>query len=234
MRQAEELSITTQPCAPILRRPFLRNVAARRHQADVGVGEVIMSSALHFSILSPNDTSGPIERDDASATTSIDGKAALGQNIEHFAPDIARAPTTATLKSAISGFLELLDSPASPLTARPSTPPPGEEPEPRGKTRASRRLVWRRVGSSSAVSTLPFSWFAPARTGFCAASRWNHVARRKSIGAAERGPLRARRPGVRASVPFAVHHRAGMRSARVGAPAGDARAAPAAAETRSL
>ena len=38
---------------------------------------------------SPNETSRPIERDEASATTSSAGKFALGQGRQHLAPDIA-------------------------------------------------------------------------------------------------------------------------------------------------
>ncbi len=45
MRQAEELSITMQPCCPDPRRPVLRNRAARRHQAEIGVAEIVIPLA---------------------------------------------------------------------------------------------------------------------------------------------------------------------------------------------
>ena len=52
MRHCDELSITIAPGAAILGDHSL-DTDARRHQADVGVGEVVISSALTFSVGSP-------------------------------------------------------------------------------------------------------------------------------------------------------------------------------------
>ena len=72
-----------------LRRPFLGDVAAGRHQADVGVGEVVVLERLDLQRRSPKETSVPRLRREASATTSSAGKAALGQDVQHFAAHIA-------------------------------------------------------------------------------------------------------------------------------------------------
>ena len=56
-----------------------------------------MSSALHFSVLSPNETSVPIERVEASATTSYTGKRRSARISSISRPTLPVAPTTATL-----------------------------------------------------------------------------------------------------------------------------------------
>ena len=72
-----------------LRRPFLRHRAARRHQADVDVGEIV--------VLERFDLQGAVAIGDFDAHAAARGqrhdlvgrKFALGQNVEHLAPDIA-------------------------------------------------------------------------------------------------------------------------------------------------
>ena len=72
-----------------LRRPFLRDRAACRHQADVGAGEIVIFE--RFADERPvaeghvrADRARRGERDDF-----IGGKPPLGEDIEHFTPDIA-------------------------------------------------------------------------------------------------------------------------------------------------
>ena len=48
-RQADELSITIAPCARDLRRPFLRDFAAGRHEAEIDVGEIVGVEGLASS-----------------------------------------------------------------------------------------------------------------------------------------------------------------------------------------
>ena len=80
--------MTTQPWRADLRRPFLRDRAARRHQADVGAGEIVIFERFADKRLVAEgnlraDRARRGERDDF-----IGGKPALGEDIEHFAPDI--------------------------------------------------------------------------------------------------------------------------------------------------
>ena len=49
----------------------------------------VSSACTSRTSSSPNDTCLPIERDEASATTSSAGKLALGEGGQHLAPDIA-------------------------------------------------------------------------------------------------------------------------------------------------
>ena len=72
-----------------LRRPFLRDGGARRHQADVGVAEIEIVERFHFQgRVAVGDF-----RADAAARGERDhlvgGERPLGQNVHHFAPDIA-------------------------------------------------------------------------------------------------------------------------------------------------
>ena len=72
-----------------LRRPFLRHRAARRHQADVDVGEIVMLERFDFQ--------GPVAVGDFNTHAAarrqrhdlVGGEFALVQNVEHFPPDIA-------------------------------------------------------------------------------------------------------------------------------------------------
>ena len=57
---------------------------------------------MHFSVLSPKDTSVPIERDDASATTSETGKRRSARISSISRPTLPVAPTTATLYAMIN------------------------------------------------------------------------------------------------------------------------------------
>ena len=56
------------------------------------------SSDLHFKILSPKETSVPIERGDASATTSSAGNRRSARISSISRPTFPVAPTTASLK----------------------------------------------------------------------------------------------------------------------------------------
>ena len=72
-----------------LRRPLLRNAAARRHEANVDVGEVVMVERLHLQRLVAERSVDACalargERDDI-----VSGKFPLGQNGKHLTPDIA-------------------------------------------------------------------------------------------------------------------------------------------------
>ena len=81
--------MTTQPLRADPRRPFLGHRPAGRHEADVGVGKVVVLERLalqrpvaerHFFA----DRAGRSERDHFG-----DRKAALGEDAEHLAADIA-------------------------------------------------------------------------------------------------------------------------------------------------
>ena len=81
--------MTTQPCAPILRRPLLGDGRARRHQREIDAAKVELLEVAAFQPL-------VAERDlDAHRPPRGDGEdlvgreLALGQDVEHLAPDIA-------------------------------------------------------------------------------------------------------------------------------------------------
>ena len=81
--------MTRQPWAPILGDHSFDDRAAGRHQADVGAREVVMVERLALQRLVAErdvaaDGMGRGERDDLG-----DGKAALGEDAEHLATDIA-------------------------------------------------------------------------------------------------------------------------------------------------
>ena len=89
MRQTEELSITTQPCAP-MRGDHSFDTAPPADIRQMSTSEKSkFSSALHLRTRSPNETSRPIELGEARAIDLGNGKAALGENGEHLAADIA-------------------------------------------------------------------------------------------------------------------------------------------------
>ena len=89
MRQAEELSITTAPCAAIFGDHSFDTAPPADIRQMSTSEKSKWSSAFTFSVLSPNEHSTPWLLRDARATTSSAGKVALGQNVEHLAPDIA-------------------------------------------------------------------------------------------------------------------------------------------------
>jgi hypothetical protein len=89
MRQAEELSITTAPAAPIFGDHSFDTAPPGRHQADVDVGEVIMLQRF--------DLQRAVAIGDLDAHAAARRQAppprrqgiALVENVEHLAPDIA-------------------------------------------------------------------------------------------------------------------------------------------------
>jgi hypothetical protein len=73
-----------------LRRPDLRDIAARRHQADIRVGEVVILQRLH---LEDAIAEGDLLADGAAGRDRHDlvrRKGALVEDVEHLATDIAR------------------------------------------------------------------------------------------------------------------------------------------------
>jgi hypothetical protein len=73
-----------------LRRPFLRHGRARRHQADIDVGEVVMLERFGLERRVAEADLAALaaargERDDL-----VGGKRSLGEDAEHFAAHIAR------------------------------------------------------------------------------------------------------------------------------------------------
>ena len=67
--------MTMAPCAAILGDHSWRR-RRRPHQHDVGALEVVMVERLHLEDASPNETSVPTLREEASATTSLAGNGA--------------------------------------------------------------------------------------------------------------------------------------------------------------
>ena len=83
-----------------LRRPFLRDVAAGRHDADVGVGEVIVVERLDLQrAVAEGHFGADWLRREASATTSLGRKAALLEDVEHFPAHIARGADDRNLET---------------------------------------------------------------------------------------------------------------------------------------
>ena len=97
MRQAEELSITTAPCCCDLRRPFLRHRAARRHQADVDVGEIEMVERLHLQRLVAERALLAHALARGQRDHLVGGKARSARMLSISRPTLPVAPTTATL-----------------------------------------------------------------------------------------------------------------------------------------
>src|SRR5450631_1776028 len=102
--------MTTQLCAAIFGDHSFDTVPP----ADIKQMSVPLkskcSSDLHFKVLSPKDTSLPIERGDASATTSSAGNRRSARISSISRPTFPVAPTTATLKPIVrsirqGGFL---------------------------------------------------------------------------------------------------------------------------------
>ena len=90
--------MTTQPCAPIFGDHSFDTVPpADIRQMSVPLKSKF-SSDLHFKVLSPKETSVPIERADASATTSSAGNRRSARISSISRPTFPVAPTTATLK----------------------------------------------------------------------------------------------------------------------------------------
>ena len=73
-----------------LRRPLLRHLAAGRHQADVGVGEIIVLEGFDLERLVAERDFRPDRTAGGKRNDLIRGKAPLGEDVEHFAAHIAR------------------------------------------------------------------------------------------------------------------------------------------------
>src|SRR4029077_7489142 len=97
-RHPEEFSITAPPCAAIFGDHSLDTLppADIRHMSTPE--KSVCSSALHFRILSPNETSVPWLRREATAITSSAGKRRSSRMLSISRPTFPVAPTTATLK----------------------------------------------------------------------------------------------------------------------------------------
>ena len=98
MRQADELSITTAPWAAIFGDHSFDTVPPADIRQMSTSEKSVCSSALHFSISSPNETSVPWLLREATAITSSAGKRRSSRMSSMSRPTLPVAPTTATLK----------------------------------------------------------------------------------------------------------------------------------------
>ena len=73
-----------------LRRPFLGDGAARRHQADIGVGEVVLVERLHLQRPVAERDLGALAAARGECNDLVGRKAPLVQDVQHFAAHIAR------------------------------------------------------------------------------------------------------------------------------------------------
>ena len=89
IRQADELSMTTAPCAAIFGDHSFDTAPPADIRQMSTSEKSKWSSALTFSVLSPNEHSTPWLRREASGDHFVSGEIALGQDVEHLAPDIA-------------------------------------------------------------------------------------------------------------------------------------------------
>ena len=101
IRQADELSMTRQPTAPILGDHSFEMSPPADIRAMSTSRKSKWSSALHFRVRSPNETSRPIDFVDASATTSLAGNLRSARMFNISCPTLPVAPTTATRKPGI-------------------------------------------------------------------------------------------------------------------------------------
>ena len=113
--------MTTQPCAADLRRPFLGDVAAGRHEADVGVGEVVVARApCTFSVRSPKETSVPTGCGARRAPPPRRRESRAPRGCSSISrPTLPVAPTTATLNPIV--FSADCQSPHTASRARGNT-----------------------------------------------------------------------------------------------------------------
>ena len=88
MRKWLVLSITTQPAAAARGACTAETAAPGLNRP---ISQPLKSNVSRFCTFStrfsPNETSGPVERPDASAATSTTGKLPLGQGFQHLASD---------------------------------------------------------------------------------------------------------------------------------------------------
>ncbi len=108
-----------------LRRPFLGNLAAGRHQADVRIGEIIRVERLdlqravtigHFRALA----AARCKRDNF-----VSREAAFLEDIEHFAPDISGGADNCNLETHFSSPVPLRFQIRNPA-GHAGLPPPGQ------------------------------------------------------------------------------------------------------------
>jgi hypothetical protein len=96
MRQAEELSITTAPAAPI----FSDQALDTSPPADISTISTLEKSKLsmssHLMVLSPKLTSWPMERREATAWSLSTGNFSSSRMTSISRPTLPVAPTTAT------------------------------------------------------------------------------------------------------------------------------------------
>ena len=96
MRQAEELSITTGPCLPILGAHSLENLPETDIRTMSTLEKSNVSTSLHFRIFSPNATSRPMDLREATAKISSTGNSTSSRMFSISRPTLPVAPTTAT------------------------------------------------------------------------------------------------------------------------------------------
>ena len=131
-----------------LRRPFLRDGAARRHEADVRVGKIVVLERLALERpVAERDLRARSRRREASATTSSTGNRRSARMASISRPTLPVAPATATLKPGMKVFL-LTSSDCLPAmirlkrTAQLRRPPGGQAGGKPAFSRSS-RLFWR-------------------------------------------------------------------------------------------
>jgi len=82
-----------------LGRPFLRYRRARRHQADVDVGKIILLERLHFQGLVAERDLDPHAAARRQRHDLVGRERALVEDVEHFAAHLPVAPTTRDLET---------------------------------------------------------------------------------------------------------------------------------------
>ena len=121
--------MTTQSCRGDLRRPFLRDRAAGRHQADVGVGEIVGVERLHLEDAVAEGDLGPLAAARGERHHLVGGEAALVEDDSISRPTLPVAPATATLKPMTWPSLPVSSRAPSPGRARRAAPPRSAEGE---------------------------------------------------------------------------------------------------------
>src|SRR6516164_10344241 len=101
IRHTDELSMTTAPCAAIFGDHSFDTAPPADIKQMSTSEKSKWSSALTFSVLSPNEHSTPWLRREATATTSSAGKLRSARMSSISRPTLPVAPTTATLKPIV-------------------------------------------------------------------------------------------------------------------------------------
>ena len=122
-----------------LRRPFLGDVAAGRHDADVGVGEVVVLERLDLQRAVAEGNFGADRAARGERHDLVGRKAALLEDVEHFPAHIARGADDRNLEShclapvPLRSFLEKTRLGSGPRQSRPRAGP-GERASRPGKS----------------------------------------------------------------------------------------------------